>query len=206
MTGVIVRSGANVTSGARTRLSTMLHGCWLLLFIVALPFALDAIPTTALAAMLVYTGFKLVSPQAVRQLRTFGLTEVWIYLATVGAIVATNLLEGVLLGLGLSLLKLLYTQARLRTRLVLDADGATLVLAGSATFLGLPKLAAELERVPSGTAFRLEFEKLVHIDHSCLELLTTWERQHRDLGGQAEIAWEALNRKYHEYRPSAVPA
>src|SRR5262249_51881791 len=61
MTGVIVRSAANVQAGARTRLSAVLHGVWLLLFAALLPAALTWVPTSSLAAVLVYTGYKLIN-------------------------------------------------------------------------------------------------------------------------------------------------
>src|SRR5687767_15919283 len=58
MTGVIVRSSANVQAGARSRASAVLHGAWLLLFVSALPFVLELVPTASLAAVLVFTGYK----------------------------------------------------------------------------------------------------------------------------------------------------
>ena len=66
MTGVIVRSAANVQAGARTRFATVLHGAWLLLFVSLLPFILRLIPTASLGAVLVYTGYKLMNLKAVQ--------------------------------------------------------------------------------------------------------------------------------------------
>jgi len=71
MTGVIVRSSANVQSGAMTRLSAILHGVWLLVFVVLLAFLLRLIPISALAAILVYTGYKLVNPKSIKDLLNF---------------------------------------------------------------------------------------------------------------------------------------
>ena len=82
MTGVIVRSSANVDAGGKTRLSAILHGLWLLVFVSLLAFLLRMIPTAALAAMLVYTGYKLVNVRAIRELRSYGKGEVVIYAAT----------------------------------------------------------------------------------------------------------------------------
>ena len=82
MTGVIVRSSANVQAGAKTRLSAILHGVWLLVFVVALGGLLQMIPTASLAAVLVYTGYKLVNVKAIKKLLEFGWGEVAIYLAT----------------------------------------------------------------------------------------------------------------------------
>ena len=94
MTGVIVRSGANVEAGAVTRASAIMHGFWLLLFVSVIPFSLRYIPTSALAAILVYTGYKLAYPKVVPKLLQFGKTEVFIYVVTIVMIVMTNLLGG----------------------------------------------------------------------------------------------------------------
>lgn len=206
MTGVIVRSSANIQAGAKTRLSTILHGGWLLLFVALLPFLLNKIPVAALAAMLVFTGVKLVNVKAIRQIAAYGKTEVAIYTVTVVAIVATNLLEGVLIGLVLSALKLLYTFAHLELDLQVDAETrqATLTLNGSATFLRLPKLAAALERVPPSSELRVRFEGLSYVDHACLDLLMNWEKQHMATGGRLDLSWGELHHRYQQQRPSAL--
>ena len=84
-----------------------LHGGWLLVFVSLLAFLLRMIPDSALAAMLVYTGYKLVNFKAIRELKKYGWGEVVIYFATLGTIVCTDLLTGVLTGIGLSAVKLL---------------------------------------------------------------------------------------------------
>src|SRR5262249_4887451 len=121
MTGVIVRSAANVQAGGTTRASAVLHGVWLLVFVGLLGFVLRSIPVASLAAVLVYTGYKLVNLKQVKELRKYGWGEVVIYFATMIGIVATDLLTGVLLGVGLSAVKLLYTFSHLETRLRTDA-------------------------------------------------------------------------------------
>ena len=113
MTGVIVRSSANVQAGGRTRFSAILHGFWLLVFVAGLGFVLRLIPTASLAAILVYTGYKLVNPKSIVELGKYGWGEVAIFAATVGTIVFTELLTGVLVGIGLAAGKLLYTFSHL---------------------------------------------------------------------------------------------
>jgi MFS superfamily sulfate permease-like transporter len=199
MTGVIVRSAANVQAGAKTRASAVLHGLWLLLFVSLLPFVLELIPTSSLAAVLVYTGYKLVNPKAVRALWDYGKSEVAIYAATVGAIVVTNLLTGILVGVGLALAKLLYTFSHLAIRIEkdLERNRTVLYVEGAATFIRLPKLAAALESVPPSTELHVHFEQLSHIDHACLDLLINWEKQHEATGGSLVIDWETLTAKFH---------
>jgi MFS superfamily sulfate permease-like transporter len=198
MTGVIVRSSANVEAGGKTRLATILHGLWLLVFVSLLAFILRMIPTAALAAMLVYIGYKLINFKAIRELRKYGWGEVAIYAATVGTIVCTDLLTGVLTGIGLAAAKLLYTFSHLVVNLDVDqADRkAVLSLEGAATFVRLPVLAEELERVPGDVELHVDFEHLDYIDHACLDLLINWEKQHEATGGALVIDWDTLHANF----------
>lgn len=198
VTGVIVRSSANVDAGAKTRLSAILHGAWLLLFIAVLPFALRLVPVSSLAALLVYTGYKLVSPKAIKTLWSYGKSEVAIYATTVAVIVIEDLLTGVVVGVILSAIKLLYTFSSLSIDFAHDpsANRTTLKLHGSATFIRLPKLAAMLESVPPDAELHVDCEHLTYIDHACLDLLMNWAKQHRATGGKLSIDWETLNARF----------
>ena len=142
MTGVIVRSAANVEAGGRSRAATIMHGGWLLVFVSLLAFVLRMIPTSALAAMLVYTGYKLVNFKAIRELKRYGWGEVVIYFATLTTIVCADLLTGVITGIVLSAVKLLYTFSHLHVRLDINQPERTAVLRshGAATFIRLPDL------------------------------------------------------------------
>lgn len=202
MTGVIVRSSANIEAGGQTRMSAIMHGAWILAFVLVFPFVLQLIPVASLAAVLVFTGYKLINVKKIKELLAHGKSEAAIYAVTVVAIVGTNLLEGVLIGLALSAVKLLVTFSKLETRLEAEPEPRrqTLYLRGAATFIGLPKLAEALEAVPAGTELHVHFEELDYIDHACLELLKNWENQHRATGGQLIVEWHALKGKYHDRR------
>jgi MFS superfamily sulfate permease-like transporter len=195
MTGVIVRSYTNVQAGGRTRTSAILHGVWLLLFVTGLAFLLRLIPTASLAAILVYTGYKLINVKAVGELRKYGRGEVAIYLATVVTIVVQDLLTGVLVGIALAAVKLLYTFSHLDVELETRPGKrkAVLHLHGAATFIGLPRLAARLSEVPQDAELHVHFDHLDYIDHACLDLLMTWARQHEANGGKLVIDWETLH-------------
>ncbi len=209
MTGVIVRSSANVEAGGKTRLSAVLHGLWLLVFVSLLAFVLRMIPTAALAAMLVYIGYKLINFQAIRELRKYGRGEVAIYAATVATIVGTDLLTGVITGICLSAVKLLYTFSHLNVKLEVDQENrkAVLSLDGTATFVRLPMLAQELERVPGDVQLHVDFERLSYIDHACLDLLMNWAKQHEGTGGTLIIDWESLHANFaqeNKIRPQPI--
>ena len=196
VTGVIVRSSANIESGGATRRSAILHGFWLLLFIAALPFVLNQIPVSALAAILVYIGYKLVNPQAIKKLyQTQGAGEVAVFAVTLGTIVATNLLTGILVGFGLAALKLLYGATRLHVEVQEGEERNEVWLHGAATFLGLPELASSLESIPMQTHVEIHLDHLTYADAACLDFLTGYERRHTDLGGSVHVCWETLRQR-----------
>lgn len=209
MTGVIVRSTVNIQAGAQTRLSTILHGIWLLLFVLAFPHVLRLIPTAALAALLVYTGYKLVNWKVFFELQKFGKSEAAIYLITLVAIVATDLLTGVLTGLALSIAKLVYNVSHLEIKKETQVEGQTaLYLRGAATFLNLPRLAEALESVEPNTELHVHLEDLDYIDHAALDLVMSWEVSHKATGGALVIDWGTLGAMFRDRRraPRKEPA
>ncbi|MBJ9974530.1 SulP family inorganic anion transporter [Pseudomonas sp. S75] len=197
MTGVIVRSSANVQAGAQTRASAILHGVWLLGFVVVLGSVLQQIPVASLAGVLVYTGIKLVNIKALRNLGRYGRMPMYTYAATALAIVFTDLLTGVLVGFALTLLKLAFKAARLKINLVsLDEPGhLELRLSGAATFLKVPALTQVLESVPAGSTLHVPLGNLSYIDHACLELLEDWSRSNQATGSQLVIEQRRLKRR-----------
>ncbi len=208
MTGVIVRSSANVDAGAKTRTSAIIHGLWLLVFVSVLSFTLKYISVASLAAVLVFTGYKLAYPKILPKLSEFGKSEVAIYLVVILTIVSTDLLKGVVLGLLLSLLKLLYVFSHLEIRWDEDFvnNRLNLHLKGAATLIRLPKLAAALEAARQGAEVHVHFDRLDYIDHACLDLLANWEKQYEATGGSLVLEWEELSWKYHQRRMGAQAA
>lgn len=199
MTGVIVRSSANVQAGARTRLSAVMHGIWLLALVLLFPSVLRMIPTASLAAILIFTGFKLIEIQHVRNLAEYGRMPVVIYAATVAGIVTTDLLTGVMVGVALSLVKLIYKATRFRVEVEHHPEErrVDVHLHGAATFLGVPRLATALESIPGHMVIHLHAENLYHIDHTCLDLLRSLSKQHVEKGGGLEVEWGTLTKRFH---------
>ena len=204
MTGVLVRSGVNVRSGAQTRMSTIMHGFWLLLFVSALPFVVRLIPTCSLAALLVYTGYKLADLKAWKQIKAFGRSELAIYLTTVASIVCIDLLTGVLIGIGLSIAKLLYIVSHLEIQVVDDpeANRTDISFKGAGTFLSLPRIASALESVRPDTELHVHLNELDYVDHACLDLFMNWDKQSQATGGKLIIDWTALSAVFKESRVS----
>jgi MFS superfamily sulfate permease-like transporter len=190
MTGVIVRSSANVQAGARTRLSTMLHGTWILGFVALLPWLLREIPMAALGGVLVVTGWRLVSLDHVRHLlHVHGRLPVVIWAATFTLVVATDLLTGVLIGLALSLLELLPYRRRLKLGVERRDEGEAIhiELQGAATFLSLTRLNAVLESLPEDRPVRLDLGRLHGIDHTTAQSLSEWLARRRKRGAQVDV-------------------
>lgn len=195
MTGVIVRSSANVQAGARTRNSTILHGVWLLLFVCFLPKLLEPIPRSALGALLVYTGLKLLNPAQLKELWKVGKSEAFIYMITVVLIVSVDLLMGVMAGVALSAGKLLYRFSHLDIDVEADEENHKyqLKLRGAATFLRLPILADYLEELPGDAELHVCLEEVDYIDHACFELLMNWAEAHVEDGGKLVMDWARLH-------------
>ncbi len=190
MTGVIVRSSANVQAGAVTRLSTILHGAWILGFVALLPWLLREIPMAALGGVLVLTGWRLLSLSHVRHLfKAYGPLPALIWAATFGMVIATDLLTGVLVGLALSLVEVLPHLRRLRLGVEEDHDasGSRLSLAGAATFLSLPRLSRALDALPEDRPVRIDLKRLVAVDHTVAEMLIDWLQRRRDRGLTVEL-------------------
>lgn len=189
ITGVIVRSSANVQAGARTRASAVLHGIWILALVALAPALLELVPLTALAAVLLVTGWRLIALRHVRELLSHhGFVPVAIWGATVTLVVVEDLLIGVGVGLALSLVEIL---PHLRRRLAIrhaERDGAIrLGLRGAATCRDVPALLGALESLPKGRRVRLVDQGLRYIDHTSAETISEWLRREAKAGRPIEV-------------------
>jgi carbonic anhydrase len=187
VTGVIVRSAANVRAGARTRAATVLHGVWVVVFAVALVGAVELVPLAALAALLVVIGVGLVRPADVRASRTHG--ELVVYLATAAGVLALTLLEGVLIGLALAGLRTLHRAVRARVRIEEPNGDATrrVVVEGALSFLSVPALSRTLAAVPPGEPVRVDLV-MDYLDHAAYDHLHAWVRRRRATGAWVEVS------------------
>ncbi len=200
MTGVIVRSSVNVKAGGKTRLAAILHGVWLLALVAVAPSLLRMIPTSSLAAILVVTGYKLIEVEHIRKLRNYGNAPVGIFLATFIAIVFTDLLTGVIIGIALTAIKVIYKMSRLNIQIEQSPNKQqfNIYLEGAATFVNLPKLASTLEQLPPKTEVQVHLDKLIYIDHTCLDLFSLWADQQKEKGSTLIVQWDRLKNRFHE--------
>lgn len=193
VTGVIVRSSANIQAGAQTQLSAMLHSVWILLFVLFLGTGIEMIPLSVLAGLLVHVGIRLVDAHHIRKLMTF--RQAMVYVVTVGGVVVLGLLPGIGLGLALAVAGLLLRLSKTNVE-VEAADGRYHVrINGSMTFVGIPSLTAALEKIPAGT--HVDVDLMVDfMDHAAFEALHSWRVSHERIGGVVDIdelheAWYA---------------
>ncbi|TLS41566.1 SulP family inorganic anion transporter [Streptomyces montanus] len=179
MTAVIVRSSANVQAGARTKASRVMHGAWLLLFAVLLPAALAYIPLPALAGILVHAGWKLIPLREIAAMWREHRGEALILVVTAVSIVAVNMFEGVLIGLGLAIAKTAWEASHIKLEVIDKGAGPVQAyLSGNATFLRLPKILDNLESLPQDRPVELDMSGLHHLDHACRTALENWAERH----------------------------
>ncbi|WP_370948807.1 SulP family inorganic anion transporter [Amycolatopsis sp. cg5] len=180
VTGVIVRSSTNVQSGARTRMSGILHGLWILLFVVAFAGLLRNIPLAALAGLLVYVGAKLLNLTHAKEIRRHG--DLPVYLITLAGVVCIDLLSGVMIGIGVAAVLMLRRLLWSGIHAEPDGDGWRVVVEGALAALSIPRLSLVLGGLPRGSKVTLELV-VDYMDHAAFDTLTTWQKAHENSGG-----------------------
>ena len=186
MTSVIIRSSVNANAGARTRVSAIFHGALLALCVFALPTLLNRIPLAALAAILVMTGFKLASPTVFRSMWREGIGQFVPFVVTLAAIVLTDLLLGVAIGMAVSLLFLLNGSLRRGVTIVREEHASGIVnriqLADQVSFLNRAALQETLARFRRGDQVVIDARSTDYIDTDILGMI----RGFRDETGPAQ--------------------
>ncbi len=199
VTSVIVRSSVNINAGSRTKLATIIHGLLLLVSVALFPVWLNAIPLPCLAAILLVTGIKLVSPNLVRQMWNEGRYQFVPFVLTVTAIVLTDLLIGVLIGLAVSLGFILNSNLRRPIRRFVEkhlgGDVLHIELANQVSFLNRAALLKILDAVPRGGKVLLDAQDTDYIDPDILDLLRDFNEKTAPARG-VEVSLLGFRRKY----------
>lgn len=179
ITSVIVRTSINIQAGSKTKMSTMLHGCFILIAVMLLPAALNKIPLSSLAAILIYTGYKLNKPSIYHSIYAQGLDRFIPFIATVASIIIFNLLAGILIGLTISLFYILKSNSQTRIDIIKEVypTGETnrIVLPQQMTFLNKGALVAELASIPKNSQLIIDARYTQYIDKEILELLNEFK-------------------------------
>ncbi|MFO0783593.1 MAG: SulP family inorganic anion transporter [Phycisphaerales bacterium] len=181
MTSVIVRSSVNANAGARSRVSAIFHGALLLVSVVFLPQWLNYIPLSALAAVLVMTGWKLANPSLFASMWREGKTQFLPFAITVAAIVLTDLLVGVLLGLAVSLLFILWTNLQSGFRVIDEKHVSGLLhrveLGSQSTFLNRARLTDILAKFKRGDQVLLDARLADYVDPDILAMIREFSEE-----------------------------
>ncbi|MAI69706.1 MAG: hypothetical protein CMM01_02180 [Rhodopirellula sp.] len=179
VTQVIVRSSTNIQSGAQSRLAAFVHGLFLIGCVVAIPFVLNLIPLASLAAILFIVGYKLAHPSKFLAIYKLGWNQFLPFLITISAILFTDLLRGIGIGLVASIffiLKSNYVKSFWMT--TMEEAGRTvhrMTLAESVFFLNKGDIQAALLQIEPGAKLVIDGSDTVHIDQDVIDLFNDFE-------------------------------
>jgi MFS superfamily sulfate permease-like transporter len=175
MTSVIVRTTANVNAGAKTKLSAIAHGIFLLIAVVAMPGLLNRMPMACLAAILIMIGLKLASPKVFKHMWKAGKYQFIPFIVTVIAVVLTDLLKGVGIGLAVSIFFILKGNMKLAYFFKKEThhEGETIHidLAQEVSFLNKAAIKQTLAHLPPNSKVIIDAGNTVYIDYDVLGLI-----------------------------------
>jgi MFS superfamily sulfate permease-like transporter len=175
MTSVVVRSSANANAGARTKMSTIVHGLLLLICVLAIPALLNKIPLATLAAVLILVGYKLAKPATVMHFWHKGKYQFIPFIATLLAVVFTDLLKGVALGMIISVIFILRGNLKraynFRKEEYAEGDIIHIELAQEVSFLNKAAIKSTLNDIPEHSKVVIDASDTVYIAHDVLDLI-----------------------------------
>ncbi|MDP1561621.1 MAG: SulP family inorganic anion transporter, partial [Pirellulaceae bacterium] len=179
VTSVVIRGSVNVNAGGETKLSAIIHGIFLFGCVLAIPWLLNLIPLSCLAAILLMTGYKLASPALFQAMAKEGRYQLLPFVLTLGSIVLTDLLIGVIIGLVLSLLFILYSNVRRPVRIIhekhIDGDLLHVELANQVSFLNKASLASAMREARPGSRLLLDARRTDYIDPDVLNMIREFQ-------------------------------
>lgn len=181
ITSVIVRSSANVNAGAHSKLSAIFHGFLLLVCAAAIPFVLNKIPLAVLAAILILTGYKLARPALFTKWWNSGIRQFIPFAVTVAAIVMTDLLVGVALGIVVSIFFILRENLKspyfFERQKYQSGDLIHLNLAQEVSFLNKAAIKQTLEHLPENSRVVIDATETLYVDYDVLTLIKNFRDQ-----------------------------
>lgn len=193
MISEVVRSSANVGFGARTKLSNFFHGvCLLLAMLLLIPF-IEMIPNAALAAMLIFAGYRLAAPKEFIHTFHIGKEQLAIFNVTIIVTLAEDLLLGVAAGILVKIIFHLWNGAQLQSlfkadyKIEQEGDTTHVVMGGSAVFSNLIRYKKMLNALPRKAKVRLDMRRTLLIDHSFNAFIDHYMRLYNEAGGDMRV-------------------
>lgn len=174
VTSVIVRSSANVDAGAESKLSAMLHALWLLLSVALIPVMLNLIPLSALAAVLIATGYKLTKPKLFTERFKQGWTQFVPFVATVLAILFTDLLIGILIGLAVGFVFVVARNFRTAITFACEGEDCLIRARRNLYFIHKYELQQQLARVPDGANLLIDLSSTSYVDLDNVDIINAF--------------------------------
>jgi MFS superfamily sulfate permease-like transporter len=171
VTSVIVRSSANVNAGAKSKMSTIIHGLMLLLCVAFIPVLLNLIPKSALAAVLIYTGYKLAKPALFKEHYKRGWDQFAPFVITIVAILLTDLLIGVIIGITVGIFFVMRSNFRSAVFVVNDDNRYLFRLRKDVSFLNKPIIKNKLEEVPRNASVLIDASRADFIDKDIVDVI-----------------------------------
>jgi carbonic anhydrase len=179
VTSVVIRGSVNVNAGSETKISAIIHGLLLFGCVVAIPWLLNMIPLSCLAAILLMTGYKLASPTLFQAMAKEGRYQLLPFVLTLSSIVLTDLLIGVIIGLVLSLIFILNSNLRRPIRMIhekhIDGELLHVELANQVSFLNKASLLAAMREARKGTRLLLDARRTDYIDPDVLGMIREFQ-------------------------------
>ena len=179
VTQVIVRSSANIQSGGKTKASALVHGILILVSALLIPNLLNKIPLASLAAILLIVGYKLAKPTLFKQMFSQGYGQFIPYIITVLAIVFTDLLVGIGIGMGVAIFYILLNNMRnpyvMKETHDKEKKHYRIVLAEMVTFLNKAQIMKELNSVPNDSELLIDASNTSYIEHDALEVISDYK-------------------------------
>lgn len=195
ITQVIVRSSTNIQSGGRTKLSAIMHGVILLVCAMAIPNILNLIPLSSLAAILFLVGYKLAKPALFKQMYKQGWSNFIPFMVTIIAIVMTDLLIGITMGLVVAVMFVLYNNYKkpflFEEEDHMNDEVVRLELAEDVTFLNKANIQRALNQIPDGKKVVIDASRSVNIDLDVQEIIEDYRQQ----AAYKDIDLEIISRK-----------
>jgi len=201
MISEIVRSSANIENGAKTGWANFSHGLIFLVFVLLFPHFIHNIPLATLAALLVYTGYRLADPKNFKQVLDIGVDQLWLFVITIIGVLATDLLIGVTLGiiakLAIELLRGVWPRNLFKIYFDIqrpDDETIKVTLFGSALFSNFLPFKNALSKIEPGKTIILDFSKGYLIDYSVMQFIDDFSRDYQAHGGKCQQIAHALKK------------
>lgn len=175
VTSVIVRSSANVNAGASSKMSAILHGVLLLICVYSIPVWLNLIPLASLAAILIFTGYKLAKLPLFVEFYQKGKAQFIPFLVTIIAILMSDLLIGIMIGIGISLIFIVISNTRSNIVTINDGNRYLIKLRRDINFLNKPMLKQTLESIPTGSQLVIDTTNAGYIDKDIIDVVNEFK-------------------------------